>query len=36
MNSSRRELLFSIAAITLTTLLTYGILISRLGFYRDD
>jgi hypothetical protein len=36
MNSARRELLFSISAIVLTTLVTYGALIPQLGFYRDD
>ena len=36
MSQSRRELLFSILAITLTTLITYGVLIPYLGFYRDD
>lgn len=36
MSSARRELLLSTLAITLTTLLTYGVLAQRLGFYRDD
>jgi hypothetical protein len=33
---SRRELFFAILAITLTTLLTYGVMMTQLGFYRDD
>jgi hypothetical protein len=36
MSSSRRELFFSILTITLTTIITYGVLIPHLGFYRDD
>jgi len=36
MTSSRRETLLSILLIALTTALTYGALISQLGFYRDD
>ncbi len=36
MKASRRELFFSIAAITLTTIITYAALIPQLGFYRDD
>lgn len=32
----RRETFWAIFLIILTTLLTYGVLISQLGFYRDD
>jgi hypothetical protein len=32
----KRETILAVALIILATLLTYGVLISRLGFYRDD
>ena len=35
-STSKRETLLAVALIVLATLLTYGVLISRLGFYRDD
>jgi hypothetical protein len=34
--AARRENLFAVLLIILTTLLTYGTQISKLGFYRDD
>jgi hypothetical protein len=34
--ASRRESFYAICLIVLTTILTYGTLISQLGFYRDD
>ena len=34
--TSRRESFYAICLIILTTVLTYGVLISQLGFYRDD
>jgi len=34
--ASKRETILAIGLIVLSTLLTYGALISRLGFYRDD
>ncbi len=33
---ARRETVFAISLVILTTLLTYGMLLSQLGFYRDD
>ena len=34
--TTRRESFLAISLVILTTLLTYGPLISQLGFYRDD
>jgi hypothetical protein len=34
--TSRREMMFAVLLIVLTTLLTYGTQISKLGYYRDD
>jgi len=36
MSASRRESIYAVFLIILTTILTYGVLISQLGFYRDD
>jgi hypothetical protein len=36
LSSSKRETILAIGLIVLATLLTYGVLISQLGFYRDD
>ena len=34
--TSKRETILAVGLIVLATLLTYGVLISQLGFYRDD
>jgi hypothetical protein len=36
MISQKRETIFAVGLVILVTLLTYGVLIHRLGFYRDD
>jgi hypothetical protein len=36
LSNPRRETFFAVLLVIVTTLLTYGTLISKLGFYRDD